>query len=485
MDLYFSDHFKVSPKLLARYGGLDISLVADLPLFIDPFLLFNSRRPAYRRLHDEMIQYLRFLKDKSVAQSLTPPLVDAWYRFPEIRQTWLGFSASSNYGHGLGSQFAQSLDQSLHKIFRDFGEEEITKGSHLEKLCLIKDGVGRDNISDFTTNLILGFLCEYTAKFASQHIAPTFRRAVAVERVAFNYETESWEHRTYDLPWFRGDFVLLTPVDILTKDDTWINRRDLVAEFPHIPDAIPNVQLRAQVNNYFRKVLPRRPKKADEDAAALATIYHFPELIDYYIRYKEDHGDTATSVSARKVEYSKQLYIQQFRELPGLLTRFTAFYSLLGTTYDEAQSRVAFLKDVIENKGGHRLFYVDGKPIERELDVQIMYRLTWFATDSDVSREVNDGRGPADFKASRGARDKTIVEFKLAKNSQLKRNLQKQTKIYAKASDARKAITVIIYFSRQELARVQKILKDLSLADNADVVLIDARKDNKPSGSKA
>jgi hypothetical protein len=79
------------------------------------------------------------------------------------------------------------------------------------------------------------------------------------------------------------------------------------------------------------------------------------------------------------------------------------------------------LKDVIENKGGHRLFYIDDKPIEREADLQILYRLVWFGTPSDVSREVDDGRGPADFKVSRGAKDKTIVEMKLAKNSHLKR----------------------------------------------------------------
>jgi hypothetical protein len=52
-----------------------------------------------------------------------------------------------------------------------------------------------------------------------------------------------------------------------------------------------------------------------------------------------------------------------------------------------------------------------------------------------VSREVNDGRGPADFKASRGALDKTIVELKLASNSKLEQNLQKQTEAYEKASD--------------------------------------------------
>lgn len=48
MDLYFSDIFNVSPKVLDKYGVFNISLVTDLPLFIDPFLLFNSRKKEYR-----------------------------------------------------------------------------------------------------------------------------------------------------------------------------------------------------------------------------------------------------------------------------------------------------------------------------------------------------------------------------------------------------------------------------------------------------
>ena len=35
--------------------------------------------------------------------------------------------------------------------------------------------------------------------------------------------------------------------------------------------------------------------------------------------------------------------------------------------------------------GGHRIFYHDGKPIEREKDLQILCRLVWFDTPSDVS----------------------------------------------------------------------------------------------------
>jgi hypothetical protein len=111
--------------------------------------------------------------------------------------------------------------------------------------------------------------------------------------------------------------------------------------------------------------------------------------------------------------------------------------------------------------------------------------MAWFATPSDVTREANDGRGPADYKISPGSSDKTLVDFKLAKNTQLERNLQKQAGIYEKASDAKLTIKVIVHFRAAEKRRVERILKRLSLAGNKNVVLINARKDNKPSGSKA
>ncbi len=40
-EIYFTDFFKVTPEVLEEYGAFNISLINDLPLFIDPFLLFN------------------------------------------------------------------------------------------------------------------------------------------------------------------------------------------------------------------------------------------------------------------------------------------------------------------------------------------------------------------------------------------------------------------------------------------------------------
>jgi len=92
MRVYFSDFFGVDRKVIEKYGAFDVSLLADLPLFVDPFLLFNSKRPIYRKLHARIIAYLRFLRDKSTAESqLSSGLIRAWYMFPEVEQNGLDF----------------------------------------------------------------------------------------------------------------------------------------------------------------------------------------------------------------------------------------------------------------------------------------------------------------------------------------------------------------------------------------------------------
>src|SRR5262249_2908532 len=143
IELYFSDAFKVNPRVIEGYGAFNISLVADLPLFVDPFLIFNSRRPVYRTLHKEIVKYLQFLYANAPSQKLDAGLIAAWYRFPEIEQNWLGFSATGNHGRGLGSKFAGALHENLGVLFAGLNEAHITKDVHLEKLCLVSERVGK------------------------------------------------------------------------------------------------------------------------------------------------------------------------------------------------------------------------------------------------------------------------------------------------------------------------------------------------------
>jgi hypothetical protein len=491
MKLYFSDYFEVSERSLDEYGAFNISLVSDLPLFIDPFLLFNSDKREYEQLHDDIIAYLRFLRDKSVGQEVNDALLASWYVFKEVKQNWLGFTVLGNGGSGLGPDFARALHTNLSKLFRDFGSERVTASSHLEKLCLIKEGVGRDNISDFTTNLIKEYLLAYTQRFGQQHIRPELRRRVAVSKVRFNYQTQSWEPRVFDLPIYNGDFVLLTPKDILTRDETWINRTDLIDSFEELPEAIPDAQLRAQVSNYFAMQLAavppkRQPTKKEKQEAARATIHTYPQLIDYYIRLKEEHGDDAEGISHEKVRLFKELFVDQVRRLIDELEATAQFYTQPLNSYEEALDRVRYFKHYIEHQDGYRLVNKgNGEPFSNEAEVQLFFGLVWYGTRFDTNRETNQGRGPVDYKVSRGAWDKSLIEFKLASNRKLKRNLEKQVAIYEEANRTKRSVKVIVFYTAEQEASVRRILKELGLEDKEDIILIDARNDNKPSASKA
>jgi len=499
MKVYFSDFFNVNPDDIEKYGAFNISLINDFPLFIDPFLLFNSDKKKYQEMHGEILHYLAFLRDRSISMGkISDGLLRSWYCFPEVKQTWLGYSKIGNEGRGLGMEFARALNGNLHGIFSNFDDNRISRSSHLEKLCLIKENTGRDNISDFVTNLIKGYLLEYTQNFAQKNIDKSYLRKFTVRHAKFNYKTFTWNAEIFTLPaWSvsqnRLDYVLLTPKDLLTKDDIWINKFDLVNQFENIVSSVANDELRSQLNFYFLQSLPepeytkkgkeKAPKKTDIATAVNAVINEYPEFLDYYIKYKEDHGEEAKSVSEERVEEVNTLFVKELSAFINQLFQRTEFYEKEGDTLEESYERVTFLKNVIENKDGYRLFYINGKPVKRESDIHIMFRLTWFASSSAVSREANEGRGPVDFVISKGFFDKTLVEFKLASNTKLRQNLANQVEIYKKAHDTEKSIKAILFFSKKEEEKVKKILEDLGISNEKYIVLIDARKDNKISAS--
>ncbi|MEO8911417.1 MAG: hypothetical protein ABI303_00395 [Candidatus Saccharimonas sp.] len=490
--LYFSSYFDVAKKQLNNYGAVDISLITDLPLFIDPFLLFNSEKEEYQKLHNNIIDYLKFIRDKSISKpNVTDGELRAWFCFSEVRQNWLGYTVLGNSGRGLGMGFARTVHENLHTIFTSLSDESITAGSHLERLCLVNDNVGKDSISDFTANLIKEFLLEYTQKFAIENVDESKLRKFSVPRAYFSKSTKTWEPKTYTLPAYGDEFVLLSPRDMLTKDEIWINRSDLIEHFDEIPNSIPNEELRAKVNNYFSSKLPAptknktSPTSGERKKAASATVSTFPELIDYYIKIKEHRGSEATAVSIEKVE-SIELKVEEAQNLANLLAESSEFTSQPAKSVDETIVRANYLKECIELHEGYQI--INNKLSKRpsnEKTVQLLFRLVWFGSPVDLNREVNNGRGPVDYTASIGALDKSIIEFKLASNPKLSHGLEKQTEIYMKANGTDKKVIIIFCYTEQNQEKVRGVLTDLGLTNARNIVVIDARNDNKPSASKS
>ena len=55
--MYFSNYFNVDKKKIQEYGAVDISLVLDLPLFIDPILIYSSEKKEYNELYNYIIKF--------------------------------------------------------------------------------------------------------------------------------------------------------------------------------------------------------------------------------------------------------------------------------------------------------------------------------------------------------------------------------------------------------------------------------------------
>lgn len=87
-----------------------------------------------------------------------------------------------------------------------------------------------------------------------------------------------------------------------------------------------------------------------------------------------------------------------------------------------------------------------------------------------MDSEVNNGRGPVDFKASNSRKDATLIEFKLTRT--LKKNLEKQVEVYKDANRTDKAIKVILFFTDEEYKKTIDILNELELIDKPGIVVL-------------
>lgn len=544
--IYFSDFFEVSPETLETAGALNISLINDLPLFIDPFLIFHSNEPEIQELHQSMIKYMKFLRNKAL---LDPPIDKGlhanWFKFKEVKQTWLGFSFTGNNGKGLGKKFADSLYNNLRNAFKDFGYETISHGSHLERLCLIEKGVGKDNISDFCTVLIKEYLLEFTQSFVLSYIDPKYLKEINVKRVRFNYKTEAWEDRTYTLPFYIDDHVLLTPRKLLTKKDLWLNQDDMlnkVLGINGIAFALENEELRALVNNYYRLHLPipTKDKKitaSEKKEAKRATIRKFPELIDYYIRLKEETGDEAEAESSLKVDDVERIFINQLGSFIEDKVLKSSFYSLPTSSRKEIQTRLLRLKNLIEDNNSQRIFYRNDEPITTEDDLKRIFILIWrppskeeeiryelppfyikLASNSQLNKRFEEIKQhePSDRSYLRQTMtrridkndlksicleldkfeydnlpDKGVNEqtVELLQKLHLRRQLPTLVRIGKKLrpdilwepTKISEQLTVIVYFSNDERQKMMDLLDEYELLLNPNIILVDGRLEKKSS----
>ena len=199
----FSEAF----ELLVTHAGLDfvdIDLSTDMPLFIDPYAIQIRQDQWSDRCGDHIRSFFTTLLDALRANDLARAghLLNHLH---EPNETHFGVSQGRPSGRGVGDHKAAMLANALVRS-RAFQTGVLSDISEAE---LFIHGVGRDTISDLTTNVIRGLLAEYTAEQCRLHNVPT--QAVGNIGPTWNIHTRRWEARQMELPIYQRRPILLVP----------------------------------------------------------------------------------------------------------------------------------------------------------------------------------------------------------------------------------------------------------------------------------
>ena len=163
--------------------------------------------------------------------------------------------------------------------------------------------------------------------------------------------------------------------------------------------------------------------------------------------------------------------------------------SILAPESEDLDAFVEFVAKIIEEyrqgveRDSWRLLWQTGRGAG-ERAVQALFRsIVWHycrANDVDLSGESDAGRGPVDFKFSKGWQARALVEIKLARNSSFWDGLTAQTPTYMWAEDVRAAFFVAVAYKEEELtlefrARLQEAARIVSEAKGVDVRAVRGR----------
>lgn len=155
----------IRPRLTDYYGVPVVQkelsfavpfLDEDLPLYVDPFLLWKSPSQQDNALHVAIIDAINAL-GKAWLEGKKGEAVEQIVRASECAEVGLGQSRT-RAGKPVGKQEAEQILQLFERIpqVRDHGLRRI------ESLQLLVPGIGKDRVSDFSCSFVKSFLIDYT-----------------------------------------------------------------------------------------------------------------------------------------------------------------------------------------------------------------------------------------------------------------------------------------------------------------------------------
>ncbi len=456
----------------------DPILIRDTKLFIDPFLLFESKDNLFKDSYDKTIAF--FDKAFEIAAVSKKSESDIRYKqlkrmmnFPEVEEICLGYSESDTAGSGSGGKFSKIIVDSIYESL----ELGIKNYNFFEEIGLFNLGFGCDRISDMTATLIKKELIEYTQEVCDKHEIPT--KSIKIHQYEFSKRFNKWESKNIELPInpYNNKAIILVPEKFLRELPT-INADD----FWNYCWDNSNEELREQYSIEVKGGI----RKAD----LIQIARQNRDWVNNFENFLKKQGSTPYDI----IKDSRGLY--QWVNYTEKYTSENQIKDIKVSTSKEFETFVQKVIDnfvhFIENNSGYKLLWNDNKKHKKEEAVQLLFYgiVVHYcqANNIDLNREVNLGRGPVDFKFSTGYQNKYLIEIKQANNSKFWAGIETQLTKYLEVEKDRNGVFIAVCYSEKELtsvgqieARVDEINKKLNL--NIKAYVIDATPE-KPSASK-
>ena len=288
----FSRHFNLG-KEQAELDFVDIDTDRDVELYVDPYAI-EIRDDEWsalcgdhiRSFFQSVIDALR-KGDERRAQHLISQL-------SEPNETFLGVSRGKPRGRGVGAFQGHLILSALRKSVA------FTTGllSDLAEAEIFIEGIGRDKISDLTTNIIRGPLLGYTKSQCDLHGVPT--RNVSTPP-AWDAERARWAARYAPLPMISRKPILLVPKytvrrELSLESQEFYNHHMiefLKSEYQHANSGLVHVLKSGRRRVYKKDVKERHPFIKDDLAKFVA---EHPDVLEII---QEAQGCTGCPLSDR------------------------------------------------------------------------------------------------------------------------------------------------------------------------------------------
>jgi hypothetical protein len=473
----FSERFGVTRTKADDW--FDVMLPADTRLFVDPFRVYADDSDAWEGAHEELVDFFNLVLELLAKASLDPAsqhfkAAAGLLMFPEPVEFCLGYAIGSDGGRGSAKT---RRDQMLAAgaIAINAG---MTTVEHFEEMTLFQGRVGPDLISDIVCNVLKQRFIAYTQEVVRRHGVKT--RTVPVKHSAWSREHRRWVNDVAELPYNRW-----------TKSGVLLVPRRFLRQLPSIDadsfwDFSFNFESEA-IRGQFNYDIARNV--SSEKIARLAR--ENPGLVRKFVKRFErsplDPYDLDRDPRGRTRWYEAGLELAtEAREVAPPVKK-SEFCDFVGRLCDE-------FVWVVEQRSGWRLLWNPDNTPRAESAVQQLFQvaLVLYCKDHDVdlSSESAAGRGPVDFKFSRGWKRRALVEVKLAKHPKFWQGLDTQLPTYMTAEGIRCGYLLAVQYTdndltRERIDRVREKAKAVSEQTGYDVkpVFVDARP--KKSGSKA